>query len=136
MRGSSAATLKSEPGVRQMAIGLTVAEAVDTVLVLFAIFSLRRVIVPMPGAGGHRRAAWFMAVPLLALMLAANFGYHWALMNFAGVKPETDDLMMAGGCLRSSVCSRRSSRNFFFAGSRLIFSLRARHAARRRSHLP
>lgn len=86
----------SEPAVRQTAIALTVAEAVDTLLVIFAIISLRGAIPPVTGAGSRRRMAWLVAVPLLALLLAANLGYHWALMDIAGVKPETDELMSAG----------------------------------------
>lgn len=86
----------TEPMVRETAIALTVAEAVATLLVIFALISLRRAITPAAGVGSHRRMAWLVAVPLLALLLAANLGYHWALMDLAGLKPETDDLMSAG----------------------------------------
>lgn len=96
LRGGPDVKRMTEPVVRQTAIALTVAEAVDTILVILAIISLRRVIAPAPGGGSHRRMAWLVALPLLALLLAANLGYHWALMDLAGVKPETDDLMEAG----------------------------------------
>ncbi len=86
----------TEPLVRETATALTIAEGVDTLFVIFAFISLRRVIAPAAGAGSRRRTAWLVAVPLLALLLAANLGYHWALMDLAGVKPETDDLMAPG----------------------------------------
>lgn len=86
----------TESMVRRTAIALTFVEAVDTILVILAIIILRRAIAPDARGGRHRRMAWLVAVPLLALLLAANLGYHWALMDLAGVKPETDDLMEAG----------------------------------------
>lgn len=84
------------PMVRQTAVALTVAEAVDTVLVILAFVILRKAVAPAAGIGGRRRTAWLVALPLLALLLAANLGYHWALMTIAGVKPETDDMLTTG----------------------------------------
>lgn len=86
----------TEPMVKQTATALTIAEGVDTLLVIFAMIHLHNVIAPAVGTGARRRMAWLVAMPLLALLLAANVGYHWMLMDLAGISPETDVLMSAG----------------------------------------
>ena len=95
-RGGPDVKPMTERMVRETAISLTFAEGMDTLFVIFAFITLRRVITPAAGVGSRRRMAWLVAVPLLALLLAANLGYHWALMDVAGVKPEADDIMETG----------------------------------------
>ncbi len=86
----------TEPMVRNSAMALTVAEAVDALLVIFAFARLRTVIEPAPGIGRRRRLGWLLAIPLLALLLAANTGYHWVLMTIADIKPEVDEIVTSG----------------------------------------
>lgn len=82
--------------VRNHAMALTVAEIVDAGIVIFAFLTLRSTIRPAPGVGNHRRLALLLALPLLALLLAANIGYHWALITIAGIRPEADGMMSSG----------------------------------------
>jgi uncharacterized protein len=85
-----------EPTVRRTALALTVAMAVDTVLVAIAYAVLRRRIVAPPGPPNAARAAWLLAPLVLTALLAVNVAYHWSLLTLAGVAPETDALMASG----------------------------------------
>jgi len=57
------------------------AEGADTILVVVAIFWVGRPpALPRVSRKGQL-AAWLLAVPVLAVLLAANFGYAWLLRN-------------------------------------------------------
>jgi membrane protease YdiL (CAAX protease family) len=60
---------------------LFLVEAVDTVLILAAL--LWTGLPPrLPPVSRHRRVgAWLLCLPVLAFLLAANYGYHWFLRH-------------------------------------------------------
>lgn len=95
-KGTPDVTPMTEDMVRNSATALTVAEAVDSLFVIFALVKLRSIITPAPGIGNRPRLAWLIAIPLLAFLLAVNTAYHWALITLSGIKPEVDEMMSSG----------------------------------------
>jgi membrane protease YdiL (CAAX protease family) len=85
-----------EPAVRTAAIALTMVEVVDTILVIAAAIICARFIRVPRGIGLHRRLGWILGLPLLAILLLINHGYHWLLLTMAGVEPEGDRLLQSG----------------------------------------
>jgi membrane protease YdiL (CAAX protease family) len=58
-----------------------VVELVDSMLIVGALLWVGRP-PPLPKASRKKRlAAWLLALPVLAVLLAANFGYAWLLRN-------------------------------------------------------
>jgi hypothetical protein len=86
----------SERQVRTAAVAFTVAEVIDTVLVLIAAWGCARFITVVPGIGTRRRMAWCIALPALAALLAINIAAHWALQHLAPVTPEKDQIIQTG----------------------------------------
>jgi uncharacterized protein len=68
---------------------MVVTEIVDTVLVLAALYWIR-----IPSANGvtpaRRWGTWGLALPLLAVLLAVNVGYHWAVRTLLHVEVAED----------------------------------------------
>lgn len=82
--------------VRESAMALTVAEVFDAVLVIVAAITCSRFIEVPSDLGRKRRMGWNLGLPLLALLLLINIGYHMLLMTMAGIEPEGDLLMQSG----------------------------------------
>jgi membrane protease YdiL (CAAX protease family) len=76
---------------------MLVAEGVDSCLILFALWWIGRP-AAAPAAGRTRRlAAWLGAMPVLALLLVANHGYHEWLRAYARLPLLEDKLAAAYG---------------------------------------
>jgi membrane protease YdiL (CAAX protease family) len=86
----------SQEDIFRAAMGMTVVEVLDTFLVLLAWRLYRYEILPAPGIGAHRQRGWLFALPLLGVLLAINFGYHFFLHWLVGLKPEADALLASG----------------------------------------
>jgi membrane protease YdiL (CAAX protease family) len=91
--------LQLDSGFREQALIRQLAfEFLDSVLVLGALFwvgrppPLRRV------ARNRRLTAWLLAFPVLAILLAANFGYAWLLRN-ALLFPHVEEMRLADKAL-------------------------------------
>jgi membrane protease YdiL (CAAX protease family) len=72
-------------------------EAVDSVLILLAVWRLPRPAAPAPLSASHRAAGWLAGPPLLFAALAVNLAYHHLLRSFTSA-PDwlTRDQDMAG----------------------------------------
>jgi membrane protease YdiL (CAAX protease family) len=87
---------------------MLVMEVIDTILIVAAWRSLGRPTVTFPGVS--RRFAWAAAAPGLALLLALNYAYHFALSQFV---PTIDDprrliagyeaVYLVGYCLQPAI---------------------------------
>jgi uncharacterized protein len=64
----------------QLALVLA-AEGIDILLVLFALFTVPRP-PPLVRSDRQRLAGWFLAIPILAVVLTLNFAYHWLLRKY------------------------------------------------------
>jgi membrane protease YdiL (CAAX protease family) len=70
---------------------ILIAEAIDTVLVVLAIYKVGRPRRPQPTAFAVRLAVWMTAIPGLVVLLALNFAYHHVVNNFIRFPFELED---------------------------------------------
>ena len=73
---------------------MAVVSVIDAAIILFAFFSIRKCI-PLPAhtkPAGHAHW-WVFALPVLGVLLGINFGYHWGILELAGIEPEEDLLL-------------------------------------------
>ncbi|HEV3257191.1 MAG TPA: hypothetical protein VG013_09950 [Gemmataceae bacterium] len=79
-----------QQGVERVRNDVLLAELVDTVLVVAALWCIPRPLAPDRAPRPRRLLVWAAAGPLLAVMLGLNLGYHWLLRQFflAPVLPE------------------------------------------------
>jgi membrane protease YdiL (CAAX protease family) len=82
--------------VFRSAAALTVAEAVDALMVLAAWALYRHEIAPPRGIGSRRRLGWLLGLPVLVGLLIVNVAYHGFLLKLSGAKPEADLLLASG----------------------------------------
>jgi uncharacterized protein len=112
-----------EPVVRTAAVALTTVEIIDTILVLIAAMVCARFIEVPQGIGRRRRLGWILGLPLLAVLLLTNHGYHWLLLTIADVEPEGDQLLQSGHhqmwllalmCIQPAIIEELFFRRFVF----------------------
>lgn len=72
---------------------LSVAEAIDTVIIAIALWKARGLKSRIQPRRQTRILAWILALPALAMLLALNLGYHALLRNMLQVPLLTDHLM-------------------------------------------
>ncbi len=85
-----------EAAAVQLFFWMGLLEAVDTVIVMIAMVKIRTA--PLGVVNSSTRAlAWWSALPLLALLLAINFGYHSLLRTMLNLDPELNPLAMVNG---------------------------------------
>ena len=75
---------------------LSVAEGVDTLVIIICVLATARYLRLPEGAGRSPRAAWLLAVPLLAALLTVNYGYHHVLLWLSGAEPIRDRIAESG----------------------------------------
>jgi membrane protease YdiL (CAAX protease family) len=68
-------------GERSQLALLVTAEIADTILVIFALFKIPR---PGPQLRTEKQQifGWLAGIPILAVLLLVNFGYHWLLREY------------------------------------------------------
>jgi uncharacterized protein len=86
----------TEEDCRGYLTALSLAEGVDTVIVLVALLAAAKHLRLPVEAGQSPRAAWILALPLLAGLLAINLGYHHLVLWFSGTEPLHDRVAESG----------------------------------------
>ena len=83
----------SKPGGEGHAwVAQLVAVAFDSTLVLLTFALCRNSILPSRGLGKRRILGWSLAVPAIAILLLANFGYHRLMLTLSGTQAPAPQL--------------------------------------------